>query len=295
MSAELATTDDTTALALGTDQDQFTDRQIAALQHMGVDGATAGDLEVFFHRCKTSGLDPFSQQIHMVNRQGKWTIQTGIDGFRLIGRRAADAAGETIALDPPQWAHQEGGWRDVWSQQWGQPLAARITIYRDGQPFTAVAMFDEYAQTKRDGGLNSMWRQRPAGQLAKCAEALAWRMAFPQDLAGLYTDDEMGQADNPHRRERQSSGLATALNGHQDQPADDDQETTEGEVMLNPHSPLAKQLFASMNDAGITERDARLAWCSQITGREITSSSDLTETEARNVIDGLPQQPDGGE
>src|SRR5699024_10917974 len=55
---------------------------------------------------------------------------------------------------------------------------------------------DEYAQKTRNGTLTQMWQQRPAGQLSKCAEALAWRMAFPQDLAGMYTAEEMHQATN---------------------------------------------------------------------------------------------------
>lgn len=211
MSNELAIQGASSTLAIAETQTAFTSQQVALLQHIGVEDASEADLQVFFHQCKRTGLDPFAKQIYMIGRvqsknvNGQWlketkqTIQTGIDGYRLIGRRAAAATRETISLKPPQWAHPDGGWRDVWAPAWGQPVAARVTILRNGEEFTGVALFDEYKQTKRDGGLTQMWAQRPAGQIAKCAESLAWRMAFPQDLAGIYTEEEMGQADNAYQ------------------------------------------------------------------------------------------------
>lgn len=194
-------------LAISENQTEFTPEQRTALAHMGLDEVSEADLDIYLHQIKRTGLDPFVRQIHMVGRNSynpsskkwekKYTIQTGIDGYRLIGHRTAEERGETIEVPQAEWMDDNGAWRPAWSKRWGTPVAARSTVIRNGKPFTAIANFDEYAQTKKDGSLNQMWGQRPAGQIAKCAEALAWRMAFPQDLAGgLYTDEEMGQADN---------------------------------------------------------------------------------------------------
>ena len=139
---------ESTELALADEQTAFTPQQVAMLEHLGVENASEGDLGVFFHVCKRSGLDPFARQIYMISRRAseyvdgerqyvtKQTIQTGIDGFRLIGRRAADKAGHRLSVGAPEWAHEDGSWRPVWSKSWGVPVAARVTIYRDGEPFT---------------------------------------------------------------------------------------------------------------------------------------------------------------
>ena len=179
MSTDL-TTYQPSGLAIAPEQTRFTDEQRAVLAHMGVEDAPDADLSVFMHVCQRTGLDPFARQIHMIGRNSKnqrtqqwetkYTIQTGIDGYRVVGHRAADRTRTRVSLTAPEWAHEDGSWRPVWSKGWGNPVAARVTILRDGDPYTAVALFDEYAQTKRDGGLTSMWAQRPAGQLAKCAE-----------------------------------------------------------------------------------------------------------------------------
>ena len=187
------------SLAITDDQEFFSPKQLAALRQLGVSNAGNADLAVFFHQAQRTGLDPFARQIYMIERQGKQTIQTGIDGFRLVGRRAADAAGHTVGLSDVLWCGEGGQWTDVWLSD-TPPAAAKVTVYRDGQPFPAVALFAEYAARKRDGNLTAMWADRPAGQLAKCAEALAWRKAFPQDLSGLYTADEMSRANTEGSR-----------------------------------------------------------------------------------------------
>src|SRR5690606_39764911 len=63
------------------------------------------------------------------------------------------------------------------------PAAAKVVVVRDGNRYPAVALFSEYAATKRDGTLTGMWLSKPALMLAKCAEALALRKAFPLDLS----------------------------------------------------------------------------------------------------------------
>lgn len=287
-------------LAIAPEQVAFTDEQTAALAHIGVDKASDGDLKVFFHVCQRTGLDPFARQIHMIGRQssenvnGEWvkvtkqTIQTGIDGFRLIGRRAADRARHKVSVSAPEWCHEDGTWRPAWRKVWGFPVAARVTITRDGEPFTAVAMFDEYVQTKRSGEPNSMWQQRPAGQLAKCCEALAWRMAFPQDLAGIYADDEMHQADSAPRpavevvqEDRLASLVAESV------PVEVVTEAPQNDAeprLLVTTSNLAKRMYATISQAGIPE-DQRIPFLSAAVGRPLSSSKEMEQYEAREVLD----------
>lgn len=191
-----------TDLAIRDGQGTFDAKQVAALKQLGVAEAGNADLAIFFHQCVRTGLDPFLRQIYMIGRKTnengeykvKQTIQTGIDGFRLIARRAVDKRKEALGYAEPLWCGEDGQWREVWLST-EPPAAAKVTVYRDGQPFPAVAVFREFAQRKSGGALNSQWSSRPAHMIAKCAEALALRMAFPQDLSGLYTTDETGDLE----------------------------------------------------------------------------------------------------
>jgi phage recombination protein Bet len=141
------------------------------------------EFEVFLHQCRRTGLDPLTRQIYCVRVGGRMAILVSIDGFRLIAERSGKYAGQL----GPFWCGEDGEWRDVWVK--GKPIAAKVGVLRSDfkEPLWSVARYESYAR----GG---NWNQMPDLMSAKVAEALALRRAFPMELSGLYTNDEMEQA-----------------------------------------------------------------------------------------------------
>lgn len=201
------------SLALQPGQSTWTPKQLAVLRQLGVEGATKEDIELFFHVCQSSGLDPFRREIYMIGRKTKvgvrevnpdtgnertveryvtkFTIQTGINGFRKRAREIADQKGIKLGFDGPQWCGEDGVWREVWPEG-KPPVAAKFTVFRDGEPISFVAHYSEYVQmsgTGADSRPNSMWGKMPRNQTGKCAEAGAIQRAFPDELGGLILED----------------------------------------------------------------------------------------------------------
>ena len=161
------------------------------------------ELALFGYVAGQLGLDPLRRQMYAVRYEGEnspVTFQVGIDGFRALAKRSGKMRGYTQT----QWCGRDGNWVDVWTDEDAPPFAARVGVYHADfdRPVYGTAHYSEYVATRRPNeqeqarGIthrvpNAQWTMRPAHMLAKCAEALAIRTAFPEDVSGLYTDDEM--------------------------------------------------------------------------------------------------------
>lgn len=163
----------------------WTDEQKRLVQSTIAPGCTPDELRLFAYHCQRTGLDPFSKQIYAIKRGGRMTIQVSIDGLRSIAERTGELAGSQRF-----WCGPDGEWKEVWlSAQ--PPAAAKCVIYRKGcsYPFVGVALFRDYNAGQ------GLWTKMPSVMLGKCAEAQALRSGFPADLSGLYSSEEMDQAD----------------------------------------------------------------------------------------------------
>lgn len=170
---------------------QFNQDQLALVRNTVAKNTTPDEFKLFIEVCRYHGLNPFARQIYAVIRNGKsgrqMTIQTSIDGYRLLAERSGKYAGQV----GPEWCGDDGVWRDVWLAD-KPPAAARIGVLRKdfNQPTWGVAKYKSYAQS------SPLWEKMPDTMLAKCAESLALRKAFPAEMSGIYTKEEMEQADH---------------------------------------------------------------------------------------------------
>ncbi|CAM2953819.1 recombinase RecT [Skermania piniformis] len=311
-------------LVIAPGQREFTPRQLAVLRQLGIEDASQEDVDLFFHRCQVTGLDPFSRQIYMIGRNTqvatyepvnpdepdgqkrkvvrwvtKYTIQTGIDGYRLNGQRAARKLGhpkpETKAW---LWRGTETGWEDAWMGT-EPPAAAKVTIVADGVEHTAVCMYAEYVQTVKVDGANrpnSMWSKMPANQIGKCTEAAAWRKAYPDDFADLVLEDAahvvvdedgvvQGVDTTPETGQRAprrgTAGVRDAL-GITDPPSEAG-EKPDNQQPGSSTSTQVRTLGQLLTKEG-TPKGEWLTWLSGQVRRDITKPGDLSHAEAAELI-----------
>ena len=162
-------------------------------------GAKPESVAMVLSYCRANGYDPMKKPVHIVpmsvkvgaNYEWRDVIMPGIAQYRIDASRTGDYAGKTEPEFGPDVTQTLGG-KQVTYPQW-----CRVTVFRIVAgakcAFTAKEYWlENYATAKKDTDApNTMWAKRSYGQLAKCAEAQALRMAFPEQTGGTNTSDEM--------------------------------------------------------------------------------------------------------
>ena len=166
----------------------FNREQLELIKSQIAPEATQDELKLFLYQCKRTGLDPLTRQIYCIHRWTKggkrMTIQTSIDGFRVIAERSGNYGGQSEPL---------------FTYENGNLISCKISVFRFHNDIrfeaaVGVAYLAEYCQYDKEGKPMGLW-SKPHIMLSKVAEALALRKAYPQDLSGIYTSEEMQQAD----------------------------------------------------------------------------------------------------
>lgn len=192
-------------------------------------------IKVFARFCKEKWLSPFSGEVHLVSyntRDGvKYSRIVGIEGQRKIAARTGQYAG---ADDAKFDLDSSGNYKTAAElmREEKTPLTATVTVYRisGGQrvSYTATAIWGEYAQVgrRKDGSTYYIGKWNPNGgmpfhMLAKCAEVLALRKGFADELSGMYAPEEQGawedapRYDSPEPTSDEDEKEALALIEHE--------------------------------------------------------------------------------
>jgi hypothetical protein len=235
----------------------FDDRDEKVLDYLGLNPNRPAD-RAMVAVCRAYDLDPVLKHVVVIPKGGVYITR---DGLLHVAHRSGQLDGIVVEQEPTL---------DQATGEW----VARVSVYRKDMrhPFTFPGRYSA-------SGGNRAYAPEMA---LKAAEAHALRRAF--DVTGIPTLDEQ----RPEREPR--GGLAAAL-AEQDAP----EEPVDGELveqavespLLDTSSSLARRMFALYREAGIDEKADRLAHATQVVGRVITSSAELTEEETRHICDDL--------
>lgn len=172
----------------------YTQEQLTLIKNMACQGASNDEFKVFIEVCQRLQLNPFIKQVYSIKRGNQRTIQISIDGYRAVAERT----GRYAPGKEPSFEYTD-------DKKLESATAYIMKMTADGK-WHEVAAKAHYLEYRAN---TDIWTKMPRAMLAKCAESLALRKAFPAEFSGTYTEDEMEQADKPVTVEVQTEKVIT--------------------------------------------------------------------------------------
>ena len=191
---------------------------------------TMPEFKMFTSLCKARKLNPFLKEAYCI-KYGKQPAQIVVGKDAVLKRAILNPnfdgiesgvivqsieTGEVIERKGTFYIKAEeklvGGWARVYRKNWMHPTYCSVS-------------FDEVAQTKSDGSLNSNWTGKGATMVEKVAKVRALRETFVEELGGMYEAEEIG-VDLPSETAQQKQEII-----QQDEPIEGD--TTFADNVVN--------------------------------------------------------------
>lgn len=223
--------------------------------------ATPQELALFVSYCQAHRLDPIgAKDAYLIKYGNQTSMVTSYQVFNRRARQFPDYRGITsgvVVLGNDQQLHHKkgsavyqweqliGGWAEVYVEGWKAPVYAEVSL-------------SDYSTGK------NQWGKMPGVMVEKVAKSVAWRTAYPGEFGGMYTTEEMGQAQRPQ-------GVA-----QQPQRA-----TVEVEATVEPQRQIDPRL------APLLERVGQLKAITGVTGKAICEA-----IVQRHAATGLSQLDD---
>lgn len=249
---------------------ELTDDTIRTYLVNGSGKITDQELMMFKKLCEYQKLNPFLREVYIIKYSDKFpaTVVTGKETFLKRANRN------------PLYKGHETGISDDGKTAWAK-------VHKDGYevPIECVVDFNEYVGLK-EGKPNKMWAAKPNTMLKKVALVQALREAFPEDLGGLYSQEEINTISQELPTVEVKLPQTKRIENQQqkaDDLANDKQQNDTGEGITDPQLKLVNICLNNLNFKDPFERHSEV---SNILGlaETIDSVSNLTKQQASTVI-----------
>jgi phage recombination protein Bet len=160
----------------------WSDEEVQLIRRTLAPRATEEEFKLFLYRARVMGLDPLKREIYFVKYGSEpGTIVVGIDGFRVRASRTGAHRGTKRGIIRDEKGKCTGAWAEVYRADWKEPAREEVALaeYNTGR---------------------ANWAKMPETMIKKVAEAAALRIAFPDELGGVYAPEEMDQAERSDAR-----------------------------------------------------------------------------------------------